>query len=417
MGSKQTSATTALRCPAASLDHVVARAVCGALRRRSNDAGTLHWVIWSRKFRCNFFLDMWQLWLSGALNKHASSPLPNEHVGCTVVVRTGSPQRSRRWCGPPPSRGLRNITLRKPNFFIIGAPKCGTTSLSVWLGEHRRIFMSPIKEPHFFNSDDRQAISTLHEYEALFSGATEEHIAVGEASVWYLSSANAVSAILRYQPEAKFIVMLRNPIEMAPALHGEMLLSGLEYEHEFPMAWSLQEERRQGRRIRAAWARRRFLYGEVCSLGMQLERLYKIVPPYRVLTIILDDICADPRHEYLRVLQFLDIPDDGRLDFPVHNAASAFRYPGIQRVAYPILHLKDRLGVSGGLGLWTRVENLMRVERPRKPLAPEMISILNEYFSQDVELLGQLLGRDLCQWLAVSRETVPGRQNKSAVSA
>jgi Sulfotransferase domain len=353
---------------------------------------------------------MWQLWLSSALNNHARSPLPNEHEGCTVDLRTGSPQQSRLvWTGA--------TTLRKPNFFIIGAPKCGTTSLSVWLGEHRKIFMSPIKEPHFFNSDDRQAISVLDEYEALFCDASEEHIAIGEASVWYLSSANAVAAILRYQPEAKFIVMVRNPIEMAPALHGEMLLSGLEYEHEFPMAWNLQEERRQGRRIRVSWARRRFLYGEICSLGVQLQRLYKIVSPSRVLTIILDDIRADPRREYLRVLQFLDVPDDGRLDFPVYNPASALRYPGIQRAAYPILHLKDRLGVSGGLGLWTRMENLMRVESPRKPLTPEMIAVLNDYFSQDVKLLGQLLGRDLCQWLAVNRGTAPGRRDKSPASA
>jgi hypothetical protein len=148
--------------------------------------------------------------------------------------------------------------------------------------------------------------------EALFCSATEEHIAVGEASVWYLSSAEAVSAILRYQPEAKFIVMVRNPIDMAPTLNGEMLLSGLEYEHEFPIAWSLQEERRRGRRIRGSWARRRFLYGEICSLGTQLERLYKIVPSHRVLTIILDNICADPRREYLRALRFIGVPDDGR---------------------------------------------------------------------------------------------------------
>jgi hypothetical protein len=77
-----------------------------------------------------------------------------------------------------------------------------------------------------------------------------------------------------------------------------------------------------------------------------------------------------------------------------------------------MLHLKDRIGVNGGFGLWTRVANLMRVERPREPLAPEMISVLSEYFSKDVELLGQLLGRDLRQWLAVNRESVPGCQDK-----
>src|SRR5215468_7362257 len=103
--------------------------------------------------------------------------------------------------------------------------------------------MAPIERTHFFNSDDRQAIRTLDEYEALFCAATEKHIAVGEASVWYLSSAEAVPAILRYQPAAKFIIMLRNPVEMAPALHGEMLLSGLERERKFSTAWNLQDER------------------------------------------------------------------------------------------------------------------------------------------------------------------------------
>ena len=277
--------------------------------------------------------------------------------------------------------------------------------------------MSPIKEPHFFNSDDRQAIRTLDEYEALFRDATGQHIAVGEASVWYLSSANAVPAILRYQPEAKFIVMVHNPIEMAPALRGEMLLSGHEYQQRLSIAWNLQEERRRGRRIRGSWARRRFLYGEICSLGMQLQRLYETVSLHTVLTIILDDIRADPRREYLRALKFLGVPDDGRLGFPIYNPASAFRYPQIQRVAYPILHVKNGLGVNSGLRLWTRVENLMRTERPREPLAPEMISVLIEYFRRDVELLGQLLGRDLRQWLAASRETVSGRPNTSCASA
>jgi hypothetical protein len=150
---------------------------------------------------------------------------------------------------------------------------------------------------------------------------------------------------------------------------------------------------------------------------MQLERLYKIVPSYGVLTIILDDMRADPRREYLRVLKFLGVPDDGRRDFPIYNTAGAFRHPRIQRVAYSILHLKDRLGVSGGLGIWTQAQNLMRVERPREPLAPEMISVLNEYFSKDVELLGRLLDKDLQQWLAVSGERVPGCQNKSSAAA
>jgi hypothetical protein len=92
--------------------------------------------------------------------------------------------------------------MRKPNFFILGAPKCGTTSLWSWLRAHQDIFMSYVKEPNFFNSDDNLGISNLTDYEELFRGASVSHAAVGEASVWYLSSAVAIQNILQYQPEA-----------------------------------------------------------------------------------------------------------------------------------------------------------------------------------------------------------------------
>jgi sulfotransferase family protein len=151
-----------------------------------------------------------------------------------------------------------------PNFFILGAPKCGTTSLARWLGDHPNIFMAPQKEPHFFNTDDRRGVATLVEYEDLFRNAQREHVAVGEASVWYLSSSQAVRNILQYNPNARFIVMVRNPIEMAPALHGEMLISGLECIKDFSRAWNAQEERRQGLHLPAlSWTQRRFLYGDI----------------------------------------------------------------------------------------------------------------------------------------------------------
>jgi hypothetical protein len=99
--------------------------------------------------------------------------------------------------------------VRRPNFFILGAPKCGTTSLARWVGEHPSVFICPEKEPHFFNTDDRhRGVEAIVDYEALFSGAQEQHVAIGEASVWYLSSLEAVPNILRYEPAAKFIVLV-----------------------------------------------------------------------------------------------------------------------------------------------------------------------------------------------------------------
>ena len=78
--------------------------------------------------------------------------------------------------------------LRKPNLFILGAPKCGTTSLWAWLSTHPNIFSPTEKELHFFNTDDdRRGVTTLEEYEALFRDVRKEHIAIGEGS-WYGTS-------------------------------------------------------------------------------------------------------------------------------------------------------------------------------------------------------------------------------------
>lgn len=131
--------------------------------------------------------------------------------------------------------------MKKPNFFIIGAPKCGTTSLAAWLAEHPQIFMSPIKEPQFFNKDVGFPMKSLQAYEKLFKDASSGHIAVGEATVLYLYSKVAVRNILDYNPDAKFIVCLRNPVDMAYSLHEQWFFNGIEDIEDFKEAWLMQD--------------------------------------------------------------------------------------------------------------------------------------------------------------------------------
>src|SRR5271165_3086691 len=259
--------------------------------------------------------------------------------------------------------------MRKPDFFILGAPKCGTTSLWSWLHAHPNLFLSDVKEPSFFNADDRVGVSILSEYEDLFREATDLHAAVGEASAWYLSSPNAVQNILQYQPEARFIVLVRNPIEMAVALHSQMLISGKENKSSFQAAWDLQAERRQGRQIPAfSWPNRFFFYGEVCLLGTQLQRLFAVAKENRVLTLVLDDIKADPRREYLKILTFLGARDDGRVDFPVENIAKTLRRPWLARSQFITLQIKKRLNVTVGPKIMSSIYSRNVVETKRTKL-------------------------------------------------
>src|SRR6185295_10222300 len=119
---------------------------------------------------------------------------------------------------------VRNST-RKPTFLIAGAPKCGTTALYEYLQTHPQVFLSDPKEPHFYANDlgAHRTIVTRGQYEKLFSAAGPQHLAIGEASAWYLHSAVALPAVARELPDAKLIVMLRNPVELIRSLHSDLV--------------------------------------------------------------------------------------------------------------------------------------------------------------------------------------------------
>jgi hypothetical protein len=289
----------------------------------------------------------------------------------------------------------------KPNFFILGAPKCGTTSLAAWLAEHPRIYMSPTKEPHYFNSDHKRYLNSLEGYERLFADATENHLAVGEASVWYLYSTTAVPNVLAYNPVARFIVILRNPIDMAPSLHEELVFTGREDVVDFERAWELQEQRRRGENLPRMVVEPKFVqYRDLCSLGQQVERLLGLVPRERVKMILLEDVAKDPAAVYRDVLRFLGVPDDSRAEFAVLNQAKTRRWPGLLVVAWLVTSLKKLLGIERGFGLWTRIDAKNRVERPRTAVSPQMRQTLRNAFAADIALLQRLIGRDLSCWLA-----------------
>jgi hypothetical protein len=288
----------------------------------------------------------------------------------------------------------------KPNFFILGAPKCGTTSLAAWLSEHPHIYM-PEKEPHFFNTDHRRFLNSMESYERLFAGANARHRAVGEASVWYLSSASAVKNILDYAPDAKFIVMLRNPIDMAPSLHEEQVFTGREDVADFAKAWNLREARRAGRCLPTmVWDPKLVQYDDLCSLGVQVQRLLQTVPRERVKFLLLEDVARDPGDAYRSVLEFLSVDDDRRQDFETHNRAKARRWKSLVTVAWAVSSAKAALGMERGLGLWKRIDAMNRVERPRPPIGDDMKQVLRDYFATDVALLQNLIRRDLSQWHA-----------------
>jgi len=245
------------------------------------------------------------------------------------------------------------MTKKMPNFFIVGAPKCGTTSLARWLAEHPRVYLSPVKEPHYFSTDlANRSVKTRRQYERLFRNATAEHRAVGEASTWYLYSNDAIPNIERACPNARYIVMTRDPVEMAHSLHHHNLRVLHEDRASFEEAWALQEERAAGRAIPKSCAEPAFLqYKAACSLGSLLERLNSRVDRARLLHIQLSRLEADPAGEYRRVQEFLGIPDEARTSFPAANEARGHRSVPVQKLLRLGGRARIALGITRGLGL------------------------------------------------------------------
>lgn len=290
---------------------------------------------------------------------------------------------------------------RNPNLFIIGAPKCGTTSVTTWLKSHPQVFVPEIKEPHFFNFDSgHRDIKTLRQYEKIYSAARPEQTVLCDASVWYLISSVAVKNILAYQPNAKVIVFVRNPIDMCVSLHDEMVFGGDEEIQDFREAWNAQFQRKIGLNLpRVCVDLRFFIYGEACKVGEQISGVKKLIPSEQLLFVRLDQLKFNPSQEYRKILQFLGVSDDGREDFPVVNSAKERKSLILRRFMRGVHLFKNKMGIYRGTGLLGKINKWNTRERRRNNIDNDLIQELKTYFEEDLLLLQRETGEDLSDWL------------------
>ena len=300
----------------------------------------------------------------------------------------------------------RSQVTRMPDFFIVGAPKCGTTAMYDYLRQHPGVFMPFHKEPLFFGSDltRRYGQMSRREYEALFAEARPDQ-RVGEASAWYLFSTRAALEIADAAPDARIVVMLRNPIDVMYAQHSQLLFSEQEDIADFGEALAAEEDRAAGRRLPPGPIRPENLrYRAMVRFAEQLERYIDAFGADRVHVIIHEDLVADVAAEYRRLVTFLGADPEFHPDFTPSNENKRVRQRWLQRLIwnpplvrrlipvarrYPIAHrLRGRL-----LSMNSRVER-------RAPMDPALRRRLTLELAPEVERLGRLIGRDLSAWSA-----------------
>jgi hypothetical protein len=304
-------------------------------------------------------------------------------------------------------------TSKRPNLFIVGAPKAGTTALSEYLRGHPQVFMLRPKEPFYFCSEFTGLPGPRSEraYLELFAQAPESASILGEASAMYLYSERAAGRIREFAPSGRIVVMLRSPIELVQSFHGQQYYGLSEDVEDLESAWALQDARARGESLPPRVREPSFLqYRRVARLGEQVERLLEVFPREQVHFVFFEDFCADTRREYERVLGFLGLEPNPRRDFERVNPArrnrigwlaSALHRPP-RWISAAAARLKRIAGLRG-VGFLDSIRRANEAPWVRSELSAEFRWTLAEEFRQDTELLSRLVGRDLTTWLEGDR--------------
>jgi hypothetical protein len=277
-----------------------------------------------------------------------------------------------------------------PNFLIIGAAKCGTTSLYHYLRQHPDIFMSPIKEPNYYTDDDQllknPAIRTRKAYEQLFARSQGER-AIGEATPRYLNCITGIGRIHDDLPVVRLIVSLRQPAERAYSSYLGFRSGGRE------------------RRVPEEALQSGSYTFESSFYYPRLRRFYDRFPREHIRVILFDDLVAYPQDVVRDLFRFLDVDPAFPVNTTVrHNAGAVPRFERLNRFVTTGLRVVRPLApqwlLSKGLSSLLRRPLLRKPE----PLSPDLHRHLTDQYRDDILATGELIGRDLSHWFAEPEE-------------
>ena len=326
--------------------------------------------------------------------------------------------------------------------FIVGAPRCGTTTLASFLQQHPDVCFSAVKEPHFFSRDEVAALPEAElqqvveeEYWQRFFGHCETNPRLyAEGSVTYLYVAERMKPILRLWPEAKFVIALRDPLSMLPSLHARLLVTGDETIGDFPTAWAKISERAKGKSLPKRAADPRWLrYDWAGQLGQNVEQFLATVGRERCHIVLFDDLTADPQGSYRELCRFLGIEPWPATNFKAQRVNKAIRIGWLQRLlkrppkairtalAGEKYHRREKkVGSSDSRALATifrvrkRLLEWNKVPAKRQALDPAVREQIIDRLRDDVILLSKVIDRDLSHWLGGVPEAKPEKATVSA---
>lgn len=285
-----------------------------------------------------------------------------------------------------------------PNFFIVGTPKAGTTSLYYYLEQHPDIFMSPIKETNYFSYEEIKAqglfyneehIDSISKYEEQFKDAQNKK-AIGEASVSYLYYPDVPSKIKKFNPESRIIIVLRNPVDRGFShylMDRRLGFVSLSYED---IVW------RKSKHPQA-----HLYYQQYVMLGQYYEQIKRYLDAFgeqQVKILFYDDIVKDMDKVIKELYEFLNVDSSFTPDTQQqYNVHSSPKNVFIQKI-YAQKEFRKIAKKIFGENVQDKIKDyFFRKDKPA--LNNELKADLIEIYKDNIYKTSDLLKRDLTGWM------------------
>jgi hypothetical protein len=292
---------------------------------------------------------------------------------------------------------------KPPQFVIVGAPKAGTSSLYQYLNQHPLVFMSRKKEPGFFcnyerdfkgpgsHTRNKNLVTDPGEYLNLFAEAPRGSL-TGEASTDYLSCPQAPLRLQEWNPTAKIIACLRNPIDRAYSEHRH-LVRAMHEQEEFATALRLETERRNEGWIPLFWHVERGLYCDA------IERYISAFGKGNVKIVFYEDLARSPKLVVRTLFEFLEIKP---VPVDVSKMYNVSGYPLLKPLQNVLVKNRLLTPLKGLLSEKSRTrikETVLWANLQKKTMSQAEFEYLKTRFSSDIACLQDLLRTDLSHWV------------------
>jgi hypothetical protein len=306
-------------------------------------------------------------------------------------------------------KGSKIMSKNLPNFLLVGAAKCGTSSLHKYLEQHPDIFMSRLKEPRFISSQvtpfplngpgdhkvEAWYVKKYDDYVKLFEGA-DGYSAIGESSADTLYFyKDTIPVIKQYLGDPKIIILLRHPVRRAFSAYQHLVRDSRE---DLSFEDGLKEE---PNRIKNNWE----LIYHYTAVSLYYDSVKAFMDNFSSVKVVLtEDQEKRPQQLIRDIFRFLDVDPNCDVDTEMRFNVSGkpksqwlhqFFVPGnmARRLAQPLLRTIFSPEARLRIAMKIQEKNLTRMT-----INPETKAKLRKYFECDIRKLEGLLNRDLSVW-------------------